>query len=1003
MMSESTRELHTASGLEGTSQAEGWLRALWGVPRGPWARLTASYVAIYLLVRMVLGPTELGEAIGLLAFVPLSFGVSLAFWVAARAASERRFRRGFGFFAGAFAATTVGTVIWCWEKLVLHVDPTFSWSNFPYLLSYPLTIAGVAAFPLRRPGVGERWKLVLDGAIAVVAGVAITWLRVIMPLAGSDSDPVHQLLLIAYPIGDLVVFAILVPLLLTPREPGRGRVLQLLALGQALYLAGDIGYQLGGTTVEWLRLEWPDLLFVAGYVVMIWAAEAFRRLPSASGAEAQSQVPAVARNLVPLLLGIVVYAFLFAEAVSRWMPGYSVLALAAVLVTALLLGREALTEQENVRLARALEARRGEQRFQNVIRHLRVGVLVQGPGAELLLGNQAAQELLGLTEAELLGRTSFDPAWNVIHDDGSPFPGETHPVPVAIATGKPVRHVVMGVFRPRTGDRVWLLVDAEPELDARGKVERVICTFHDITAIRAARVELAAREARYRLLFEANPEAMWVHDPMTLRFLAVNNAAIERYGYSREEFLGMSLTDLEVGGLAPARESPMGGGAGRLEHLPLRQRRKDGAVLDVELTVDAIEFDGRPARMALARDVTEQRQLEVQLRQAQRMEAVGQLAGGVAHDFNNLLTAITGCTTLLLDSLGPNDPRIEEVQEISRAAQRAADLTRQLLAFGRRQLLQPVVLDLNDTVRDAGKLLRRLLGENIRIETGLAPDLGRVRADRGQLEQVLLNLAVNARDAMPHGGTLLIQTRNVAPEDPDLRIRPEPGAAGYVLLRVSDSGVGIDEATRGRIFEPFFTTKEVGKGTGLGLSTVYGIVKQSGGEIWVDSEVGRGTTFTICLPRTEAGEPKGVDAPARPASLATGHETVLVVEDEASLRRVTRRTLESRGYAVLEAGGAEEALAILQSRGAPVDLLVTDVVMPGGNGAELAVQARGLFPGLPVLFISGYADEETLRHGVDQAEAVLLSKPFSADDLVLRVRKLLDARAGADPPLSRSK
>src|SRR5947207_2602024 len=410
--------------------------------------------------------------------------------------------------------------------------------------------------------------------------------------------------------------------------------------------------------------------------------------------------------------------------------------------------------------------------------------------------------------------------------------------------------------------------------------------------------QLHESERKYRLLFETNPEPMFVYDFDTLRILAVNGAAVVRYGHTEPEFLQLTLRDIR-----PPEEQA------RLDE-ELAQRSADGAVrtgvrhwtkqgkrFDVDLIARPLEFAGRRARLVLARDVSAQRQLEEQLRQSQKMEAVGQLAGGIAHDFNNLLTAILGSTQLLLHSTPPGDPRREDAEEIRHAGLRAAELTRQLLAFSRRQVLAPKVLELNAVVANMDKMLRRLIGDDVELATALHAEAGAVNADLGQLEQVLLNLVVNARDAMPGGGRVLIETtrRLLRDELVERRHRLAPG--DYVCLAVTDSGLGMDEATQAHLFEPFFTTKEVGKGTGLGLATVYGIVKQSGGYIWVYSEPGRGTTVKVYLPRVPGAAEPPLPAPEPPA-LRGGHETVLLVEDAAPVRTLARRSLEARGYQV---------------------------------------------------------------------------------------------------------
>ena len=396
-----------------------------------------------------------------------------------------------------------------------------------------------------------------------------------------------------------------------------------------------------------------------------------------------------------------------------------------------------------------------------------------------------------------------------------------------------------------------------------------------------------------------------------------------------------------------------------------------------------------------ATDVTERklaeealRASEEHLRQSQKLESVGQLAGGIAHDFNNLLTIINGNSDLLIRGMGDEKER-ERAREIKKAGDRAAQLTRQLLAFSRKQILQPVVLNLNAVVPDTDKMLRRLIGADIDILTALEPELWRVKADPGQIEQVLMNLAINARDAMPKGGKLTIQTANVYLDEGYVRshaaVRPGP----YVMLAVSDTGHGMDAETRGRIFEPFFTTKEKGKGTGLGLSTVYGIVKQSGGHVWVYSEVGRGTTFKIYLPRVEeASEPRAHAAPL--AATPRGSETVLLVEDEEVVRKLARDILELNGYSVLAAADCREALSLCERHRGPIHLMLTDVVMPQMSGRELAERAAALRPAMRVLYMSGYTDDSIIHHGVRDAGVAFLEKPFTPDAMARKVREVLD-------------
>lgn len=506
---------------------------------------------------------------------------------------------------------------------------------------------------------------------------------------------------------------------------------------------------------------------------------------------------------------------------------------------------------------------------------------------------------------------------------------------------------------------------------------------------------LRASEAHYRLLFESSPVPAWVTDAETLAFLAVNQAAVDHYGYSREEFLGMTLPRiLSPDEIARHREASAEIGEG-VKHVALwKHQKKDHTSILVERTAHPIEWNGRRAILALITDVMERRRLEEHLRQAHRMEAIGRLSGGVAHDFNNLLGVILGNTEMLENQLAGDSAATERTAAILDAAERGASLTRQLLAFSRQQVLEPKVLDLNAILLDTEKLLERLIGENIDLVVRTEENLGRVKADPSQIQQVIVNLAVNARDAMPEAGRLVITTRNVhwnvSYGEGETAIRPGP----YVMLEVADNGCGMDGETQAHIFEPFFTTKQEGKGTGLGLATVYGVVKQSGGYVWVQSEPGRGATFKIYLPR--------VDGPATPAGserepdrLLRGVETVLVVEDDEALRKITCEFLRGCGYSVIEAPNPAEALRLAERHPKPLDLLLTDVVLPGMNGRELARRLSADRPALKVLFVSGYSDDAIPRHGVLEPGLVFLQKPYTCAALTRKVREVIDAGDGA--------
>jgi two-component system, cell cycle sensor histidine kinase and response regulator CckA len=498
---------------------------------------------------------------------------------------------------------------------------------------------------------------------------------------------------------------------------------------------------------------------------------------------------------------------------------------------------------------------------------------------------------------------------------------------------------------------------------------------------------LAAAEGRFRTLVEQSIVGFYIIQDD--RFTYVNPKLAEILGYSTAE-----LTSRPVLEFIAAEDRPLAAEnirkrlAGTVASIryALRLVHRDGRIVHVDVHGTRTEYAGGPAILGVLMDVTEHRRATEQLRQAQKMEAIGRLAGGVAHDFNNMLTVIFSYSEMLLDLLEGQERARTYTQEIYKAGERAALLTRQLLAFSRKQILDPVVLDLNGVVRDVEKMLGRVIGEDFGLKTVLAGDLSPVKVDPGQVEQVVMNLVLNARDAMPQGGKITVETANVELDENYARSHPDVRPGRYAMLAVSDTGHGMDEATKARVFEPFFTTKEPGKGTGLGLATVYGIVKQSGGSIGVYSEPGHGAAFKVYFP-VVAESAAAVQAQPRPATLH-GTETVLVVEDEAEVRILTRTALENHGYTVLEASRGEEALEVAD--GHPIHLLVTDVVMPGLNGRQVAESLRACQPALKVLFISGYTDDAVVRHGVLQAEAAFLQKPFTAAGLANKVREVLD-------------
>jgi PAS domain S-box-containing protein len=609
--------------------------------------------------------------------------------------------------------------------------------------------------------------------------------------------------------------------------------------------------------------------------------------------------------------------------------------------------------------------------------------------------NPAAERMFGYSAAEAIGR-SIDMLVPPEHL------GEMRDGLARVARGEGVEHRETVRVR-KDGSRVGVSLSVSPVHDADGRVvgaaskapwrvgpEEVVGVVgisHDTT-------ERDALLARLQLQFGRMPLACVQFDA-DLRVTDWNPAADRIFGFPRDEVLGMGPPYEKIVPMtfwAEAEPLLARIKAGDMAAHSVNQNlTKDGRTITCEwFNTPLLDEGGRfTGLLCLAQDLTARLLLEEQFRQAQKMDAFGQLAGGVAHDFNNLLTIINGYSDIVLDSLPPGDPNRELLAEVHKAGERSAGLTRQLLAFSRQQVLALRVLDLNVVVGDTASMLRRVIGEDVKLSTTTANGLWPVKADPGQVEQILLNLAVNARDAMPTGGKLTIETCNVELDETYLASHPDARAGSHVLLAVSDTGCGMSAAVRAKIFEPFFTTKGPGKGTGLGLATVYGIVKQSGGHVGVYSEVGVGTTFKVYLPRTEQGagesrSPSGLRTPPR------GTETVLVVEDDAAVRGLTRHILQLAGYAVLEAAGGDEALLVATGHTGRIHLLVTDVVMPGLGGRAAAERLAERRPGLRVLFVSGYTDDAVVRHGVLHDKVNFLQKPFTPAALAWKVREVLD-------------
>jgi PAS domain S-box-containing protein len=548
-------------------------------------------------------------------------------------------------------------------------------------------------------------------------------------------------------------------------------------------------------------------------------------------------------------------------------------------------------------------------------------------------------------------------------------------------------------YRLRHKNGTWLVLESTSSVirNAQGEPEKLVIVNRDITERKRAEDALRRSETDFRSVVEDAPYGIY-RASITGRFLQINPALLKMLGYEREQGLSRKdlATDIFLHQGEYQRLTDLLTHTEEIKDVELEWKRQDGTPITVRCSGRRInDENGVPAYFEVfAEDVTEKRVLEKQLRMAQKMEAIGRLSGGIAHDFNNLLGVIIGYSRVLRKSLGTNQELCEHALEIEKAGQRAASLTKQLLAFSRQQVLTPAILNLNTLASDMGKMLPRLLGEDIEVTLTLDPELGSVNADQSQIEQVIMNLAVNARDAMPSGGKLKIKTANVELDQAYVRNHPGSKAGSYVLLSVTDTGTGMDAGTLTHIFEPFFTTKERGKGTGLGLATVYGIVKQSNGYIGVDSAPGKGSSFQLFLQRHE-GQPVPEER-TDPGEKLRGSESILLAEDSEPLRKLAHGYLEACGFRVLSARSGEEALEVAASYGGTFDLLLTDVVMPGINGRVLAEQLGPREPGMKVLYMSGYTDSFIAGHGVLEPGTHLLHKPFTEEVLVRKVREVLD-------------
>jgi PAS domain S-box-containing protein len=830
---------------------------------GAWTFGAAAYAAV-LVGWLVSGwgvSSEVGKFILNLAFQPLNLAATIVFWTASRRAPPRsRLRLSLSFFASCYASICAGNTAWfIWES-VLHIDPTFTWPNVPYLLSYVVGIAGLLALPLEQRSRIEPWRFVLDALLTVLGGGAVIWFVVIHPLTSVDLPPLHRAILLAFPIGALAYF---VGLLTVPLRRPAGvnlHALRLFVIGEGASLLTDLYYQTIYREPSSAGLQWTYVFYAVSYTLVVWSGEIFARAPG------QTAVPAKPDGLygwspLPWLAVAAVYGLLLLNAITFWSSSLSGLAVVAIVLTILLSLREAATVRQNVKVLRARVVRESESRFESLVRHSSDPLLVLDQDLVMRFASPAAGRVAGRTAESLVGCEFAD----LLHPDDA--------------------------------------------LHAR--------TLFRETIPNAG----AVRSARWRIAYQSGG---WRHLEVVVTNL---------------------LADQSVHGL-----------------------------------------------VLTAHDVTERDSLEEQLRHAQKMEAIGQLAGGIAHDFNNLLTTILGTTELALERLPPKAGLRTEIEEIRTAGRRAATLTGQLLAFSRKHVIEAKILEVAEVVASTHRLLQRLIGEHINLAVHIEHDIGCVRGDVAQIEQALVNLIVNARDAIPETGTVTLEALSAElpgnPPDRQLAALP-PGT--YAALRVTDTGTGMDTATQERIFEPFFTTKGLGRGTGLGLATVYGTVQRHGGAITVRSAPGEGSQFTIYLPRVDRLSGAASGEPGNQAGY--GKETILVVEDEAAVRRTTSRGLRSRGYTVLEAADGETAIELAESYPGIIELVLMDVILPGRSGPQIVADLHRIRPGMRVLYASGYTGRELTPHGLLASDVAFLQKPYSIAELTRRVREVLSTEA----------
>jgi len=833
----------------------------------------------------------------------------------------------------------------------------------------------------RDAGSGYAWLRVCDFVQVCTLALAVELSQIYVPSrwqAAGQAMQIRTLYAGIFFFG-LIALSFLVRGLLSFHRTERAFFLRMggFLVVHGIVLNSTLAYQASG---HYQQGTWTDLPWTVSFCLLIVIAGTWNDDEQCPEHEPDLRGLQLLAQFSPLLIPAIVFPLVLRIAQEQFL--WSVV---LVMVSFAAAGGRMFFVQNQL-LISSRELQKNLALLQGITEGTTDSVFVKDLQGRYLMINSAGAGFLGRNAADVLGKDDtevFDPGVGRAIMEGDRAVIESGEAQTYEETA-----AAAGVTRT-------YLASKAPYRDPSGAVVGLLGICRDITDRKRAEEEFRQSQLKLRTHFEHTPLAVVEWD-LEFRVVAWNPSAERIFGYSREEALGQHASFIVPQQFRQHVEQVWHDLASRKGGIRSANDNvtKDGRTISCEwYNTPLVDESGRVLGVAsLAQDVTERVALEERLRQSQKMEAVGRLAGGVAHDFNNLLTVILGYSQILAEGAPAGSRLADSTTQIKSAADRASGITRQLLAFSRKQVLSPRVINLNDSILNLDSLLRRLIGEDIEVLTVPANDLGSVKADPGQIEQIIMNLALNSRDAMPQGGKLTLETANVELDEAYARDHQPAEAGRYVMLAVSDTGHGMTPETQTRIFEPFFTTKEVGKGTGLGLSMVYGIVKQSGGYIWVYSEPDRGTTFKIYLPRVDQPV-EAKDAESRPRSMQRGSETILLVEDDPQLRQLSSSVLAHCGYKVLTAGGPEEGLAICKENHRDIRLLVTDVVMPKMNGRQLAEQILLVSPNIKVLYISGYTSNAIVHYGVLDAGLWFLPKPFTLSALIAKVREILDSPA----------